>query len=529
MNHMKTKYLTAILALIMTINLPAFAKSTEFSEAAIQANRLHTTGGFEIYALPARYNMIVDDEISFPGWVSHIPVQGKIIEAAHRGTDHNLTHDYDTHVPLVFWGPGHVRRGSSEKRVSVADIAPTLAALLNVENIPNAVGKPLSEPFVAGFTQAPKTMVVFLIDQGGWYTLRQHQGYWPNLARLMSEGFTFNQEYVDYGASGTGASHAVLGTGTYPFQNGIFDNKPFMPAIGKRSEVYTADQGVDMMQLKQPTVIDLLGKQAARHAVTLAYSSASRAALGFGGHGASYMNNGKSTVFWFDAKAGKFSADEKLFTLPEASKKGNFDYDRFLATRQGAWSNQTCLYRDGKPFAKCWMASPAFSAFEGETLAEVIKEQRDDLIAGTQNLIFIAFKGVDYCGHYMGQESLECHETIKTVDDQIGMLVDLFKGIMHDDLVVMVTADHGVAPLPDVSGGIQIRDEYLMKVLNEKFCQLENSAGPVKAILNSVIHVDRAQLKNCGHTMDEIVAFLKMYKVNGKLFFNYVKSFADDA
>lgn len=48
-----------------------------------------------------------------------------------RGTTHVSPHDYDRHVPLVFWGPG-IPAGVHARPVRSVDIAPTLAAMLGV-------------------------------------------------------------------------------------------------------------------------------------------------------------------------------------------------------------------------------------------------------------------------------------------------------------------------------------------------------------------------------------------------------------
>ncbi|KQW46525.1 MULTISPECIES: alkaline phosphatase family protein [unclassified Roseateles] len=45
------------------------------------------------------------------------------------GSTHGSPYDYDTHVPLMFWGPGFVGQGEVKARAEVADLAPTLAAL----------------------------------------------------------------------------------------------------------------------------------------------------------------------------------------------------------------------------------------------------------------------------------------------------------------------------------------------------------------------------------------------------------------
>jgi predicted AlkP superfamily pyrophosphatase or phosphodiesterase len=44
---------------------------------------------------------------------------------------HGSPYDYDTHVPLIFYGPG-VRAGRYREFVRTVDLAPTLAALAGV-------------------------------------------------------------------------------------------------------------------------------------------------------------------------------------------------------------------------------------------------------------------------------------------------------------------------------------------------------------------------------------------------------------
>ena len=56
-----------------------------------------------------------------------------------RGTTHGSHHDYDTHVPLIFWG-GPFRPGVSEEAATPYDLAPTLAEALGVA-LPDATGR----------------------------------------------------------------------------------------------------------------------------------------------------------------------------------------------------------------------------------------------------------------------------------------------------------------------------------------------------------------------------------------------------
>lgn len=59
---------------------------------------------------------------------------------------HGSPHAYDTHVPILVWGPRWVKPGQVEARVEVNDIAPTLARWLGIPAPSSAEGRPLPLP-----------------------------------------------------------------------------------------------------------------------------------------------------------------------------------------------------------------------------------------------------------------------------------------------------------------------------------------------------------------------------------------------
>ena len=63
-------------------------------------------------------------------------------------TTHGSPHPYDTHVPILLYGPKWVKPGRIDSRVEVVDIAPTLARLLGVPAPSASEGKqlPLAAP-----------------------------------------------------------------------------------------------------------------------------------------------------------------------------------------------------------------------------------------------------------------------------------------------------------------------------------------------------------------------------------------------
>jgi len=62
--------------------------------------------------------------------------------ASKEGTSHGTPFSYDTHVPIIFLGPG-IHAGRYDENARTADIAPTLAALLGVNTPNGSVGRVL--------------------------------------------------------------------------------------------------------------------------------------------------------------------------------------------------------------------------------------------------------------------------------------------------------------------------------------------------------------------------------------------------
>ena len=58
-----------------------------------------------------------------------------------KGSSHGSPHEYDRHVPLVFWGSG-VARGAYDAPVTPCDLAPTIASVLGL-TLPDATGHAL--------------------------------------------------------------------------------------------------------------------------------------------------------------------------------------------------------------------------------------------------------------------------------------------------------------------------------------------------------------------------------------------------
>lgn len=63
---------------------------------------------------------------------------------SNTGTTHGLWNPYDAHIPLLWFGWG-ISPGSSQREISMSDIAPTLAALLKIQSPSGTVGRVITE------------------------------------------------------------------------------------------------------------------------------------------------------------------------------------------------------------------------------------------------------------------------------------------------------------------------------------------------------------------------------------------------
>ncbi|QRR01988.1 alkaline phosphatase PafA [Dyadobacter sandarakinus] len=70
-----------------------------------------------------------------PGWFA---------SSLATGTDHGTPYNYDTHVPFLLYGWG-VNKGETLRRTTIADIAPTISALLHILPPSGSVGNPVEE------------------------------------------------------------------------------------------------------------------------------------------------------------------------------------------------------------------------------------------------------------------------------------------------------------------------------------------------------------------------------------------------
>ncbi len=98
----------------------------------------------------------IPDFIAIPILNGYYPVRSGQIQILYKsgyiegfatgGTTHGTGYKYDTHIPLLWYG-WHIKPGQTQRKISMSDIAPTLAALLNIQEPSGSIGDVILELF----------------------------------------------------------------------------------------------------------------------------------------------------------------------------------------------------------------------------------------------------------------------------------------------------------------------------------------------------------------------------------------------
>ena len=79
------------------------------------------------------------------GDIFYVLSPGYIEWSRETGTTHASHYNYDTHVPLVFYGNGVQKKKLIDKRVHITDIAPTLSIIMKTSFPSGCTGNPIEE------------------------------------------------------------------------------------------------------------------------------------------------------------------------------------------------------------------------------------------------------------------------------------------------------------------------------------------------------------------------------------------------
>src|SRR4029079_12011662 len=120
---------------------------------------------------------------------------------------HGSPWSYDTHIPLLLYGPPFIKTLASNQHVTQQDVVPTLAELLGTAPLATAVGRSLREALAPG-TARPRVIALFVLDATRADYFDTYKDMLPTLSRLRAEGAWFGNAQVTSVPTLTAVGHA---------------------------------------------------------------------------------------------------------------------------------------------------------------------------------------------------------------------------------------------------------------------------------------------------------------------------------
>jgi predicted AlkP superfamily pyrophosphatase or phosphodiesterase len=383
-------------------------------------------------------------------------------------------------------------------------------------------------PAAAQTNAEPKLIVILVADQMRVdYLQRYSAKFTGGLRRLIDNGAWFERAAYPYLNTITCAGHSTIGTGTFPYQHGMFLNTWFDRKTRKLTEC-TDDAkekeinyagltgpGDSGRRIQMPSLADFVRRKGGHVA---SFSLKARSAIGLAGHGG-------DIVLWFDTRGGwttstAFTREPTPFVQqyvaahPVEAEYGHA-WDRLYdsSAYQGndddpaeraptGWARtfpHVIGSTSGKPDAEFyghWMRSPFSDAYLGKFAAAGAEELH--LGKGPHvDFLGVSFSALDLVGHAYGPDSHEVQDLLAHLDVTIGELLDhLDRTVGAGNYVLGFTADHGVAQIPEEGhhGGRETNAEttaVIEKTLNAVL-------GPGKYVANAAytdIYLEKPALK----------------------------------
>lgn len=365
------------------------------------------------------------------------------------------------------------------------------------------------------------------------------------LKNMSDNGLWYTNANHKHAITTTAAGHATIGTGCHPSTSGIVNNTVYNRAKGY-SHYSIEDStvryvGIDSCQLNLvsaklldvPSFGDIIKE---KNPKCMSYSVAlkDRAAILMGGHKA-------DRAFWFDAASTQMVSTDyynsdfptwaKSYTattvVAEDIKTGWVLDPKFSAlesTSNDSFSREKGLFEPWFPHALENMDSTRVkSAKTGEFLwnspfgdkyvLEFSKKLINEYQLGRDencDVLTIGLSAADVIGHHFGPSSFEILDYYNKLDEYLG---DFIKNVQDqvgsDNVVFVLTADHGVVDFPEVLAERGIDAKRIEQA------QYENDMATIDAELQQYFNLKEATISKANYNgVEPSIAYLAEQGIN---------------
>jgi len=372
----------------------------------------------------------------------------------------------------------------------------------------------------------PRLVVVITVDQlRPDYLERYRPQLLGGFATLLKTGASFTDAYQDHAVTETAPGHSTILSGRWPAHTGIIRNTVGVqdqtaPLIGVNGP------GASPARFRGTAFFDWL-KAADPGARALSISGKDRGAIlpigrakeavywYFGGYFTTSRYYADSLPTWvrvFNGQRVPFRAAGTQWTLflperdypePDSVAYENQGRDVVFPHRLPADSGQAAL---------AFVATPTMDSL---TLAFALEGVRALQLGGrgATDLLAVSLSTTDYVGHAYGPDSREIHDQVVRLDRYLGRFLEqLFVRYGRNNVLVVLTADHGVTPYPERSralghpGAVRVIPDTIIQSVNAALDQRAGGGAWLQFESGMLLLSDRAKLVAQSVNVDSVVA-----------------------
>jgi hypothetical protein len=432
------------------------------------------------------------------GEIQIIPFEPDFVSG---GLTHATPFDHTQEIPLLLYGTG-IRPGVYEQPVTLADLAPTLGAVLGFP-FDTADGDPQTQALLPEDRREPPRLLVTLVwDSAGTNVLERWPDAWPTLRAMARDGAWFTNAQVGASPSNTPVGHATIGTGAFPRRNGFVDE--YIRVNGRLQK--PNENGPAF--LLEPSLADLYDLAMGNEPKVAAIATLA-AHIMMMGHGALWGGGDQDIAITREKESGPTAGAESVtwnltsdmrpfYRLPDYANELPpitaylETLDRADGAADGRWrEHDFSQYASG-------FDTPARTPFQQRLVEEVIVREGMGANA-VPDLLFVNYKAIDTIGHLFSADGVEMADAIRVQDETLARFVRfLDRTVGKDRWVLVVTADHGTQHDPRVSGAFEIDIVKLERELTARFDDDGDDHPLIERIRPTEIWVDRDELHDNG-------------------------------
>jgi len=383
----------------------------------------------------------------------------------------------------------------------------------------------------------PKLLVFITVDAlRPDYFLRFEKQLNGGLARLYQDGAVFTNGYQDHAITETAPGHSATMSGRFPFRTGILTN---LAGVEDSNSPLIEAQGLGASphRFRGTTLTDWLTTKDPR-TKALSVSRKDRGAI-------LPIGRSKQPVFWYAANGNFTTSTYYGATLPEWVREfnarkipasyGGRDWSLLLAESEYAEADSVPVESQGIGFmfphilprtadsAARWL--PDFPWMDDLTLELALKGVSTlQLGTGPQtDVLALSLSATDAIGHRYGPDSREIHDQILRLDRVLGQFLDsLFRLRNRNDIVIALTADHGMTPFPGIrsydptAGAVRVDPQPLLRQISASLAAAGVPGAGFTYILgvykghgfqfdSGVLELDKAALRTANINPDSLV------------------------